>query len=53
MLAGLGLQPGIVSRPSLVLTDEERAWGQERLRGMPTLRVVVHPGGIGGPALAR
>ena len=27
MLAGLGLQPGIVSRPSLVLTDEETSVG--------------------------
>jgi len=46
MLAGLGLQPGIVSPPSLVLTDEERARGHERLRGMPTPRVLLHPGGI-------
>src|SRR5439155_18742872 len=46
MLAGLGLQPGIVSPPSLVLTDEERARGQERLHGMPTPRVVLHPGGL-------
>ncbi len=46
MLAGLGLQPGIVSPPSLVLTDAERAKGQERLRGMPTPRVVLHPGGF-------
>jgi heptosyltransferase-2 len=46
MLAGLGLQPGIVFPPSLVLTDAERARGQERLRGMPTPRVVLHPGGF-------
>lgn len=46
MLAGLGLQPGVVSPPSLVLTDEERTRGQERLRGMPTPRVVLHPGGF-------
>jgi ADP-heptose:LPS heptosyltransferase len=46
MLAGLGLQPGIVSPPSLVLTAAERAWGQEQLRGMPTPRVVLHPGGF-------
>jgi heptosyltransferase-2 len=46
MLAGLGLQPGIVSPPSLVLTDVERAWGQERLRNMPTPRVILHPGGF-------
>ena len=32
--------------PSLVLTDEERAKGQERLRGLPTPRVVLHPGGF-------
>jgi heptosyltransferase-2 len=46
MLAGLGLQPGIVSPPSLVLTDAERAGGQERLRSIPTPRVVLHPGGF-------
>lgn len=46
MLAGLGLQPGIVSPPCLVLTDEERAKGQELLQGMPTPRVVLHPGGF-------
>ena len=46
MLSGLGLQPGIVSPPSLVLTDEERARGQERLRAMVTPRVVLHPGGF-------
>jgi ADP-heptose:LPS heptosyltransferase len=46
MLAGLGLEPGIVSPPSLVLTDAERAGGQERLRSMPPLRVVLHPGGF-------
>lgn len=46
MLAGLGLQPSIVVPPSLVLTDEERAKGQERLRGLPTPRVLLHPGGF-------
>jgi len=46
MLAGLGLQPGIVSPPRLVLTDEERARGQERLRGMAAPTVVLHPGGF-------
>ena len=46
MLAGLGLQPGIVSPPSLVLTDAERASGQERLRSLPAPRVVLHPGGF-------
>ena len=46
MLAGLGLQPGIVSPPSLVLTDEERVKGQERLRSLATIRVVLHPGGF-------
>ena len=46
MLAGLGLQPGIVSPPSLVLIDEERSWGHERMRGLSTPRVVLHPGGF-------
>ena len=46
MLAGLGLQPGIVSPPSLVLTEDERVQGQGRLRGLATPRVVLHPGGF-------
>src|SRR6476646_6709411 len=46
MLAGLGLQPGIVSPPRLVLTDAERVWGQGRLRGMAAPTVVLHPGGF-------
>jgi ADP-heptose:LPS heptosyltransferase len=46
MLAGLGLQPGIVTPPSLVLTDAERALGQERVRSLPTPKVVLHPGGF-------
>ena len=46
MLAGLGLESGIVSPPSLVLTNEERAQGEGRLRGMPTPRAVLHPGGF-------
>jgi ADP-heptose:LPS heptosyltransferase len=46
MLAGLGLRPGSVSPPSLVVTDVERAWGQKRLHGMATPRVVLHPGGF-------
>ncbi|MGH7216330.1 MAG: glycosyltransferase family 9 protein [Nitrospiraceae bacterium] len=46
MLAGLGLKPGIVSSPSLVLTVAERARAQERLRAMAAPRVVLHPGGF-------
>ena len=46
MLAGLGLQPGIVASPSLILTDAERTKGQERLRSLPMPRVVLHPGGV-------
>ncbi len=46
MLAGLGLQPGIVASPSLILTDAERTKGQERLCGLPMPRVVLHPGGV-------
>lgn len=46
MLAGLGLQPGTVVPPCLVLTDEERAKGRERLRDLPGRRVVLHPGGF-------
>ena len=46
MLAGLGLQPGMVSPPRLVLTDTERASGHERLGSLPTPKVVLHPGGF-------
>ena len=46
MLAGLGLQPGIVSPPSLVLTEDERVQGHGRLRGLAASRVVLHPGGF-------
>jgi len=46
MLAGLGLGPAAVSPPILVLTDEERAQGRERLRGIAAPRIVLHPGGF-------
>jgi len=46
MLVGLGLQPGTASPPSLVITEAERVHGQERLRSIPTPRVVLHPGGF-------
>jgi ADP-heptose:LPS heptosyltransferase len=46
MLAGLGLEPGIVSPPTLVLTEAERAQGQARLCILPPCRVVLHPGGF-------
>lgn len=46
LLKGLGLHPGSVVKPSLVLTSQERQWAQERLAGLPTTKVVLHPGGF-------
>lgn len=46
MLRGLRLTPGPVTPPRLVLTDAERAEGEQRWAGLPTPRVVVHPGGL-------
>jgi ADP-heptose:LPS heptosyltransferase len=46
MLKGLGLRPQPVSQPVLTLTEAERAAGASRWSGLPSRRVVVHPGGI-------
>jgi heptosyltransferase-2 len=46
MLKGLGLTPSIVSCPVLHLSDEERSSGDRWWQGLPSLRVVIHPGGI-------
>jgi heptosyltransferase-2 len=46
LLAGLGLSPTEVRPPSLVVTQEERQQAKDRLRGLPTPRVVLHPGGF-------
>lgn len=45
MLRGLGLHPQTGSRPTLVVSEEERRDGEERWKGLPRPRVVVHPGG--------
>ncbi len=46
MLKGLGLRPQPVSPPVLTLTERERAAGASRWSGLPSPRVVVHPGGV-------
>lgn len=46
LLSGLGLDPGPLRPPALVVTDAERDWAQARLQGLPSPRVVVHPGGF-------
>jgi len=46
LLRGLGLSPGDVSPPRLVVTDEERDWARRLLGGSRMLRVLVHPGGF-------
>ncbi len=46
MLKGLGLRPQPVIPPGLTLTEVERAVGASRWSGLPSPRIVVHPGGI-------
>src|SRR5438445_1344766 len=46
LLRGLGLSPGEVTPPRLVVTDKEREWGRSLLGESSRLRVVVHPGGF-------
>jgi ADP-heptose:LPS heptosyltransferase len=46
MLKGLGLRPQPVTPPVLCLTETERAAGASRWSGLPSPRVVVHPGGF-------
>ncbi len=46
LLRGLGLLPGEVAPPRLVVTDEERDWATGFLGDAPGLRVLVHPGGF-------
>jgi len=46
LLRGLGLSPGEVAPPRLVVTAEELRWARQLLNGTPALRVVVHPGGF-------
>src|SRR5207302_3372087 len=46
LLRGLGLSPGEVTQPRLVVTAEEQEWARAFLGGAARLRVVVHPGGF-------
>jgi heptosyltransferase-2 len=46
LLKGLGLCPQPVSPPVLTLTKTEQAAGASRWSGLPSPRVVVHPGGV-------
>lgn len=46
LLRGLGLIPGDVTPPRLVVMPEEREWAHARLAGDKALRVLVHPGGF-------
>ncbi|MCP9476208.1 MAG: glycosyltransferase family 9 protein, partial [Nitrospira sp.] len=45
MLRRLGLHPQTGSRPTLVVSEEERRDGGQRWEAIPRPRVVVHPGG--------
>ena len=46
LLRGLGLEPGPLQPPRLVLTDKERVDGQMRVAALPRPRVILHPGGL-------
>ncbi len=46
LLRGLGLSPGEVTPPRLVVTEEEREWARAFLGVSSRLRVVVHPSGF-------
>lgn len=46
MLKGLGVIPRAVSRPTLVVSDEERRDAERYWTNLPRPRVVVHPGGL-------
>jgi len=46
LLRGMGLRPGEVSQPRLVLTAEERDWARRFLGPARAHRVLVHPGGF-------
>ena len=46
LLRGLGLSPGEVTPPRLVVTSEEREWARDLLGNSPSLRVLIHPGGF-------
>jgi len=46
MLSGLGLSPQGVTRPTLVVTDEERSAAEVSWAHLPRRRVVIHPGGL-------
>jgi heptosyltransferase-2 len=46
LLTGLGLDPAPSVAPRLVLTKSERQWAEQRLAGLPSPRVVIHPGGL-------
>ena len=46
MLKGLGLCPQPVNPPVLTLAEIERAAGASQWSGLPSPRVVIHPGGV-------
>lgn len=46
LLRGLGLDPGPLVPPRLVLAEEERRAGEARLAGLPEPRVLLHVGGL-------
>lgn len=50
LLRGLGLAPGELSRPRLVVTAEEQDWARQFLGGTLARRVLVHPGGFSSRA---
>ena len=46
LLQGLGIEPGSLKPPNLILTPSERRWADNTTQSLPAKRVVIHPGGI-------
>ena len=46
LLAGLGMKPGSLVRPRLVVTTLEREWAEDRIAPLPTARILIRPGGL-------
>jgi heptosyltransferase-2 len=46
LLRGLGIDPGPLMPPALVVTESERREAEERMSPLPAPRIVIHPGGV-------
>ncbi len=46
LLRGLGIEPGPLIPPTLIVTDAERQDGAARMSAMPAACIAIHPGGV-------